>query len=203
MMARLQASSLLAVVAAAVAAVAAVLATPASGATYTVGEPGGSWDLKTDLTAWASSINFRAGDELVFKYDAAVHNVVEVDRDGYLSCSAASPVSAALRTGNDIVQLGGVSLTRYFICGVPGHCAAGMKLEVRAVCSSTTALPPPAPPGTGAPGGITICSGGPSTVIMTPGVVSYGSGAAPGSSATLNSVLVTMASLLLAGLIIV
>ncbi|CAO2167965.1 unnamed protein product [Urochloa humidicola] len=202
MMVRLQASSLLTIVAAAVAAV-VVLATPASGATYTVGEPRGSWDLKTDLTAWASAINFRAGDELVFKYDAAVHNVVEVDRDGYLSCSAASPVSAALRTGDDVIQLGDVSLTRYFICGVPGHCAAGMKLEVRAVCSSTTALPPPAPPGTGAPGGITICSGGPPTVIMTPGVVSYGSGAAPGSSATLNSVLVTVASLLFAGLIIV
>ncbi|CAO2200003.1 unnamed protein product [Urochloa humidicola] len=202
MMARLQASSsLLAVIAVAAAAVLAI--TPAYGATYTVGEPGGSWDLETNLSAWASSINFLAGDELVFNYNAAAHDVIEVDRDGYDSCSAASPVSAALRTGNDVVQLGGVSLTRYFIYGVPGHCAAGMKLEIRAACSSTTVLPPPAPPGAGAPGGITICSGGPLTVIMTPGVVSYGSGAALGSLATLSSVLATMASLLLAGLAIV
>ncbi|CAO2205695.1 unnamed protein product [Urochloa humidicola] len=202
MVARLQ-SFLLAV------AVAAALATPpASGATYTVGEPGGSWDLQTNLTSWASSIGFLAGDELVFRYDAAAHDVVEVDRDGYLSCSAASPVTAALRTGRDVVQLGGVSLTRYFICGVPGHCAAGMRLEVRAACSGgTTALPPPAAPGAGAPGGITICSGGPPTVITTPAVVSHGSGdsgAAPGFSATLGSVLITtMASLLLAGFIII
>ncbi|XP_034598948.1 basic blue protein [Setaria viridis] len=176
----------------------AVLATAASGATYTVGGPGGSWDLQTNLTAWASSIDFRSGDELVFKYDASAHNVVEVSSDDYRSCSAASPRSDVLRTGSDVVQLGGVS--RYFICGVPGHCAAGMKLEVDPGC--TTTLPPPAPPG--APGGITICSGGSGspTVIMTPGVVSYGSGAAPVSSASLSSVLTTMASLLLAGLTI-
>jgi hypothetical protein len=33
--------------------------------------PGGSCDLHTNLTAWASSIDFRSGDELVFKYDAS------------------------------------------------------------------------------------------------------------------------------------
>ncbi|OEL18193.1 hypothetical protein BAE44_0020786 [Dichanthelium oligosanthes] len=181
----------------------AVFATVASGASYTVGEPGGgSWDLRTNLTAWASSIDFSPGDRLVFRYNASAHDVVEVTRDGYLSCSAASPVAAALRTGRDTVQLGGTG-SRYFICGVPGHCGAGMKLEGRvsdAGCTKT--LPPPAPPG--APSsGVRLCSGGPPTVIMTPGVVSYGAGAAPGSSASINSLLGTMVSLLLVGLITV
>ncbi|RLN03943.1 hypothetical protein C2845_PM13G02500 [Panicum miliaceum] len=62
MAARLQAS-LLAV--AVIAAAAAALTTPASGANYTVGAPGGSWDLQTDLADWASSIAFRPGDQLL------------------------------------------------------------------------------------------------------------------------------------------
>jgi hypothetical protein len=44
-------------------AVAAVLGT-AHGASYTVGAPAGSWDLRTNYTSWASGINFRAGDQL-------------------------------------------------------------------------------------------------------------------------------------------
>jgi hypothetical protein len=49
-----------------------------AGVNYTVGAPGGSWDLRTDLADWASSIAFRTGDRLVFSYDAAAHDVVEV-----------------------------------------------------------------------------------------------------------------------------
>jgi hypothetical protein len=70
---RLQAS-LLAVV---IVIIAAAVATPASSANYTVGAPGGSWDLRTDLAAWASSIAFRPGNQLVFSYDASAHDVVE------------------------------------------------------------------------------------------------------------------------------
>lgn len=46
-----------------IAIVVAVAAT-AHGASYTVGEPRGSWDLQTNYTAWASSISFRLGDQL-------------------------------------------------------------------------------------------------------------------------------------------
>ncbi|KAG2576604.1 hypothetical protein PVAP13_6NG033800 [Panicum virgatum] len=159
------------------------------------GAPGGSWDLRTNLTAWASSIAFRPGDQLVFSYDASAHDVVEVTRDGYLSCSAQRPVSAARMTGTDTIRLDGAG-ERYFICGVPGHCAAGMKLQVRvsdAECTRT--MPPPAPPG--APWlGIRLCPGSPP---------------ADGHHdpwrhllrSSLTSLLVTMVSLLLVGLIIV
>lgn len=201
------ASSLLAAVAVVMAAAATVFVGAASGASYTVGEPGGGWDTQTNLTAWASTVDLRRGDQLVFRYDASAYDVVEVSRAGYLSCSAASPVSAALRTGNDVVRLDSAAGWRYFIYGVEGRCAAGMKLQVRvtdagAGCNNTLPLPSlaPAPPGAPSPG-ITICSGGPPTVIMTPGVISYG--AASRSSANLSSsLLVAMVSLLL-GIIVV
>ncbi|XP_040382288.1 chemocyanin-like [Oryza brachyantha] len=183
----------------------AIMASAASagGTSYTVGEPGGAWDLGTNLTAWASAVDgdLHPGDQLVFRYDASAHDVVEVTLAGYRSCSAAasSAVSAAaLRTGSDAVRLDGTG-TRYFICSVPGHCGAGMKLRVRVVtdgagCNSSLPSLAPAPPGAPAPA-ITICPGGPPTVIMTPGVISYS--AAPRSSDNLSSVLVAMASLLL------
>jgi hypothetical protein len=43
----------------------------------------------------------------VFKYSTAAHDVVEVSRSGYRSCSAESP-KATFRTGNDAVQLDGL-----------------------------------------------------------------------------------------------
>ena len=49
---------------AAVVSMAAVVGTTAHGASYTVGAPSGSWDLRTNYTRWASGINFRAGDQL-------------------------------------------------------------------------------------------------------------------------------------------
>nr|CAB3482077.1 unnamed protein product [Digitaria exilis] len=173
-MARLQAS-LLATVAVAIAA-AAMLATPAYGASYTVGNPGGSWDTQTNLTNWASSISFHPGDELVFNYDATAHDVVEVTHDGYRSCSpaASGAVSAsALRSDADTVQLNATG-TRYFVCGVvsygngaaPGFSAslgsmlvAGgerRRLGIRALLNAT------------------------GTRYFVCGVVSYGNGAAPG-----------------------
>ncbi|XP_062191118.1 chemocyanin-like [Phragmites australis] len=132
---------------AAVVSMAAVVGT-AHGASYTVGAPSGSWDLRTNYTRWASGINFRAGDQLVFKYSRAAHNVLEVSNVDYDSCSGSSPL-ATFNTGNDVVPLPAAGVTRYFICGVPGHCDAGMKLAVRVEAAAATgpnaALPSPAP----------------------------------------------------------
>jgi hypothetical protein len=125
---------MIAVVAIIAAAMATVLGTASGATSYTVGEPGGSWDLQTNLTAWASTVDFHPGDPLVFKYDASAHDVVEVTQAGYTSCSAAaSPVAGGgtHQTGSDaVVELNGVGV-RYFVCGKPGHCGAGMKLAVR------------------------------------------------------------------------
>ncbi|XP_039793063.1 uncharacterized protein LOC120659060 [Panicum virgatum] len=71
-----------------------------------------------------------------FKY-AASHDVTEVPKAGYDACSGANPVKS-YTGGATTVKLTAPG-KRYFICSVPGHCAAGMKLEV------TVAAPAPAP----------------------------------------------------------
>jgi hypothetical protein len=62
--------------------VAATALGTALGASYTVGAPGGSWDLKTNYTRWASAVTLYAGDELRFQYSVAEHSVVEVSKAG-------------------------------------------------------------------------------------------------------------------------
>jgi hypothetical protein len=118
---------------------AALLGT-ALGASYTVGAPGGSWDLKTNYTSWASGVRLYAGDQLRFQYSVAEHSVVEVTKSGYDACIGGSNYTVATyRTGSDAIPLAAAG-TRYFICGVPGHCAAGMKLQV-----DVSSQPPPPP----------------------------------------------------------
>uniref|UniRef100_A0ACD6APJ0 Uncharacterized protein n=2 Tax=Avena sativa TaxID=4498 RepID=A0ACD6APJ0_AVESA len=120
--------------------VTATLLGTALGASYTVGAPDGSWDLKTNYTQWASGVRLYAGDQLRFQYSAAEHNVVEVTKSGYDACNGSNNTVATYQTGNDAVPLAAAG-TRYFICGVSGHCAAGMKLQVN-VSSPPVSSPP-------------------------------------------------------------
>ncbi|KAL6637052.1 hypothetical protein ACP70R_024624 [Stipagrostis hirtigluma subsp. patula] len=98
----------------------------AESAVYTVGDRGG-WSFNT--AAWPRGKRFRAGDVLVFKYSPSAHNVVPVTAAGYKSCSAPGR-ARVLRSGNDRVTLR--RGTNYFICSIPGHCQAGMKIAVTA-----------------------------------------------------------------------
>ncbi|XP_052165890.1 mavicyanin-like [Oryza glaberrima] len=124
-----------------VAMAAAVLGT-ALGATYTVGAPSGSWDLRTNYDQWVSNINFRAGDQIVFKYSPAAHDVLEVNKADYDSCSSSSPI-ATFNSGDDTIPLTAAG-TRYFICGFNGHCTGGMKVAVK-VEATTGSNPAPSP----------------------------------------------------------
>ncbi|KAL5232067.1 hypothetical protein ABZP36_030843 [Zizania latifolia] len=121
-------------VARALAAVVAVMAATAVvrtalGARYIVGAPIGSWDLQTNYIQWASNIEFNVGDQLVFNYSRVAHNVLEVSKADYDSCNIFRPI-ATFQTGSDTVQLAAVG-SRYFVCGVSGHCVAGMKVAVQ------------------------------------------------------------------------
>ncbi|SPT20731.1 unnamed protein product [Triticum aestivum] len=122
-------------------AVMAVLSTT-SAASYNVGEPGGAWDLNTNYGTWASSRKFQPSDQIVFKYSPQAHNVLEVSKADYDSCSTVNPI-ATLNSGNDIVTLTAVG-TRYFICGFPGHCTGGMKVKIDGVPGSSSPSPAPA-----------------------------------------------------------
>ncbi|KAL5222211.1 hypothetical protein ABZP36_026924 [Zizania latifolia] len=131
-----------------VVAMASAMLGTALGADYTVGAPGGSWDIQTNYAQWVSNINFRVGDQIVFKYTRGRHDVVEVSKADYDSCSSSTPV-ATFNSGDDTVPLT-AAVTRYFICGIPGHCDAGMKVAIKVVDAATpggsnTAPPPMAP----------------------------------------------------------
>ena len=127
----------------------------------------------------------------MFQYSPEAHDVVEVTKAGYLSCTASKNISGGtLRTGQDTVELDRPG-SRYFICGVQGHCAAGMKLQVRVVppgCESSSPVVTngtPGPPGeNGTPAG-GVCIGGDSPPTTISGSTSYSS--APGSSGSAAS----------------
>ncbi|WVZ61444.1 hypothetical protein U9M48_011313 [Paspalum notatum var. saurae] len=100
----------------------------------------GAWDASgTSYNAWSAKQKFVQGDTLSFQYGSS-HDVTEVTKAGYDACSGASPVKSY--TGGATT----VKLTtpgkHYFICSVPGHCAAGMKVEVTVAAAATTAPAP-------------------------------------------------------------
>ncbi|KAK3132586.1 hypothetical protein QOZ80_6AG0524830 [Eleusine coracana subsp. coracana] len=115
----------------------------ASAATYNVGEPGGSWDLRTNYADWVASKRFHPGDELVFKYPVGQHDVLEVTKEAFDSCTASNAI-ATHTNGNDIIRLTAPG-TRYFLCSIGTHCANGMKIQVNVVPGATSMAPAGAP----------------------------------------------------------
>ncbi|KAF2944062.1 hypothetical protein DAI22_02g112200 [Oryza sativa Japonica Group] len=79
------------------------------------------------VAGWENGKRIQPGDELVFKYDAKIHNVVEVDRAGYGGCTVTGP-SKVYNSGDDRIKLAGGEA--FFICSIRDHCTAGMKVKV-------------------------------------------------------------------------
>nr|CAB3455431.1 unnamed protein product [Digitaria exilis] len=120
-----------------VAAMAALAVQLAAAADHPVGGTG-SWDTSNGAgfyNKWASKTVFKLGDTLTFKYPAG-HDVTEVGKPEYDACSGAKPIKT-FSDGDTTVKLPTAG-KRYFICSVPGHCAAGMKLEVTVVAAAAT-----------------------------------------------------------------
>ncbi|CAL0325690.1 unnamed protein product [Lupinus luteus] len=116
--------------------------------TYTVGDTIG-WTIPSNgasaYVTWASRKNFKVGDVLVFNYQMNAHNVEEVTKEKYDSCSSVSPI---VTYNNSPVS---VTLNKsgphYFICGFTGHCSAGQKLAIK-VTGTSAASPAATPPST-------------------------------------------------------
>ncbi|CAL9215929.1 unnamed protein product [Arabidopsis halleri] len=89
---------------------------PASSATLTV-----NWSLGTDYTPLATGKTFAVGDTIVFNYGAG-HTVDEVSENGYKSCTLGNSITSD-SSGTTTIALTTTG-PRYFICGIPGHCAA-------------------------------------------------------------------------------
>ncbi|CAA7395463.1 unnamed protein product [Spirodela intermedia] len=142
------------------------LAAPSAATVHKVGDAAG-WTImgNVDYAAWAASRTFRVGDTIVFTYNSNFHNVLEVNKVGFGKCSAAAPI-ATYTTGNDSIVLKS-SGHQYFLCGIPGHCDAGQKVDINILKLSSPApsgspsaapaapigSPSSAPPAVAKPGG--------------------------------------------------
>ncbi|KAH7675391.1 Cupredoxins domain-containing protein [Dioscorea alata] len=102
---------------------------PSQGEVYKVGDSSG-WTIigNVNYTAWATSKTFHVGDTIVFEYNKQYHNVLEVKEADFSTCTTASPL-AKFTTGNDSIPIKQAG-QQYFICGFPGHCEGGQKVEI-------------------------------------------------------------------------
>ncbi|KAH6821194.1 Cupredoxin superfamily protein [Perilla frutescens var. hirtella] len=99
------------------------------GSIHKVGDSAGWTTIaNVDYYHWALTKSFQLGDVIVFEYNPQFHNVMRVTHAEYKACNASSPIST-YTTGNDSITID----TRghhFFICGVPGHCQAGQKVDI-------------------------------------------------------------------------
>nr|GMD83628.1 blue copper protein-like [Ipomoea batatas] len=121
---------------------------PSGGAaaqTYTVGDSLG-WTVPTTAGSnpyqtWVRNKDFKVGDTLVFNFPTGAHNVAEVSKSAFDSCSGSSPISTE-STGPARIALATPG-QHFYICTFPGHCSGGMKLAVNV---TGTAFPPSSGP---------------------------------------------------------
>eukprot|EP00253_Pinus_taeda_P000872 PITA_00872 len=102
---------------------------------YTVGDSA-QWNLGVNYKTWASGKTFVVGDKLVFKYTPGTHTVLVVNKAAYDSCTTSNPL-ATHTSGNDSITLDSTG-AKYYICGITGHCSAGMKVTITVGAASAS-----------------------------------------------------------------
>ncbi|VYS54058.1 unnamed protein product [Arabidopsis thaliana] len=113
------------------------------GTVHKVGDSDGWTIMSVNYETWASTITFQVGDSLVFKYNKDFHDVTEVTHNDYEMCEPSKPL-ARYETGSDIVILTKPGL-QHFICGFPGHCDMGQKLQIHVLPASLGPVAAPVP----------------------------------------------------------
>ncbi|CAB4317260.1 unnamed protein product [Prunus armeniaca] len=101
-----------------------------SSSVYRVGDSDG-WTSRglVDYNNWASTKDFHVGDTLIFAYNNQFHNVMQVSDQDFESCNATSAISS-YTSGSDTITLKRPG-HYYFLCGAPGHCQAGQKVDIK------------------------------------------------------------------------
>ncbi|XP_043707231.1 mavicyanin-like [Telopea speciosissima] len=110
-------------------------------AEYKVGESTGWTTLGNyNYTAWAESKTFRVGDIIIFEYHKERHNVLRVAEPNFQACNASSPLVTYM-SGNDSILINKTG-HHYFLCGIPGHCLSGQKVDIHIPNKSSIATAP-------------------------------------------------------------
>ncbi|XVF32578.1 hypothetical protein REPUB_Repub17cG0094100 [Reevesia pubescens] len=105
------------------------------GAVHKVGDSTGWTSLgNIDYAKWASTKTFYVGDSLLFDYNKQFHNVMQVTHNDFQSCNGTSAI-ASYTSGSDSLTLKRPGHF-YFLCGSPGHCQVGQKVDVLVTPSS-------------------------------------------------------------------
>ncbi|KAK4267551.1 hypothetical protein QN277_024319 [Acacia crassicarpa] len=126
---------------------------PAAQTVHVVGDTTG-WIVPSDpnfYATWASSKTFHLNDRLSSLQSTGRHDVVEVPKESYDSCSADNKIGNTIETGpyNHTLNKTG---NHYFICSIGQHCNGGQKLSVNVVSgSSTTPSNAPSPSSSSSP----------------------------------------------------
>ncbi|GKV42764.1 hypothetical protein SLE2022_170920 [Rubroshorea leprosula] len=114
-------------------------------AEYKVGDSAGWTSIgNLDYKQWAATKTFKVGDVIHFEYNPKFHNVMQVTHAMYRACNASAPL-ATFTTGNDSITIT-TQGHHLFICGTPGHCQAGQKVDIN-VLRTPVAAPAPSPSG--------------------------------------------------------
>lgn len=119
---------------------------------YKVGDNQG-WKWGVNYTEWSASETFYVGDTIgmdetylllfflnisdcryiicavVFNYGRGSENVLQVTHKAFRDCNSDNPIRA-FHTGKDVFVLENRSHL-FFICGLPGHCESGQKVDIR------------------------------------------------------------------------
>ncbi|KAI9110267.1 hypothetical protein K1719_018709 [Acacia pycnantha] len=98
------------------------------------------WIVLSDpnfYTTWASSKTFHLNDVLWFDFTTGEHDVVEVPKESYDSCSDSNKIGDTILTGPYDHTLNTTG-NHYFICSIGNHCKNGQKFIVNFVSGSST-----------------------------------------------------------------
>ncbi|XP_021833224.1 cucumber peeling cupredoxin-like [Prunus avium] len=105
---------------------------------------------------WASANKFVVGDILIFNFATNAHDVQQVPKASFDSCSSDNAIGSSITTGPANVSLTSAG-DNYFICTYGTHCQSGQKLAITVSAAAPGASPsaptsaPPPPPATTTP----------------------------------------------------
>ncbi|XP_057503888.1 umecyanin-like [Actinidia eriantha] len=93
---------------------------------------------------WASSKTFLVGDTLIFNFATNAHDVVQVPKASFDTCSDDNEIGNPITTGPANVTLTSAG-DHYYICTFGTHCQAGQKLAITVSATPGAAAPPTSP----------------------------------------------------------